>query len=113
MTSAHVRPISFSIAEAIWAAVARSPSCAEPNMPATRASLSMMSATIAADLDQLRLARFADEHNAHEETHPSIKKFRGGLADFGRTAALVGSEPNPGSTMIKPVPRPTIDGRNA
>jgi hypothetical protein len=38
------------MAEAICAAVARSPSCAEPNMPAMRASLSMTSATIAAGL---------------------------------------------------------------
>jgi hypothetical protein len=32
------------MAEAICAAVARSPSCAEPNIPAMRASLSMSSA---------------------------------------------------------------------
>lgn len=35
MTLAHVRPIAFSMMEAIWAAVACSPSCAEPNMPAS------------------------------------------------------------------------------
>jgi hypothetical protein len=44
MTSVHVRPIAFNMAEAICAAVARSPSCAEPNIPAMRASLSMSSA---------------------------------------------------------------------
>jgi hypothetical protein len=66
-------------------------------MPAIRASLSMASATITADLGQLRLVRhFADEHGAHEETHPGIEKFRGALADFERAAVRVGSEPDPG-----------------
>jgi hypothetical protein len=50
MISLHVRPIVFNMAEAIFAAAARSPSCAEPNMPAIRASLSIASATIAAGL---------------------------------------------------------------
>jgi hypothetical protein len=47
MTSAHVRPVAFNVAEAICAAVARSPACAEPNMPAMRARRSTvaMSAT--------------------------------------------------------------------
>jgi hypothetical protein len=44
MTSVHERPIAFNMAEAICAAVARSPSCAEPNIPAMRASLWMSSA---------------------------------------------------------------------
>ena len=71
MTSLHVRPIAFNMFEAICAAVARSPSCSEPNMPAMRASLSMASATIAAGLGQLRFARhFADEHGAHENATP-------------------------------------------
>jgi hypothetical protein len=50
MISLHVRPRAFNMADAIFAAAARSPSCAEPNMPAMRASLSMASATIAAGL---------------------------------------------------------------
>jgi hypothetical protein len=67
-------------------------------MPAMWASLSMASATIAADLNQLRLARhFADEDGAHEETHLGIEKVRGALADVERAAVRVGSEPDPGS----------------
>src|SRR5262249_44913543 len=62
---------AFNMAEAICAAVARSPSCADPNMPAMRASLSMASATTAAGLGQLRFAwHFADEHGAHESATP-------------------------------------------
>src|SRR5262245_40301882 len=91
------------MAEAICAAVARSPSCAESNMPAMRASLSMASATLAAGLGQLRFARhFALERGAHEETHLGIEKFRGELADMERAAVLVGSESDPG---VRATPR--------
>src|SRR5215467_4147520 len=102
MTSLHVRPIAFNMAEAIRAAVARSPSCAESNMPAMRASLSMASATLAAGLGQLRFARhFALERGAHEETHLGIEKFRGELADMER-AAVLDSESDPG---VRATPR--------
>ena len=50
MISLHVRPKAFNMVDAIFAAAARSPSCAEPNMPAMRASLSIASVTSAAGL---------------------------------------------------------------